>query len=100
MGQTRQELPGRIRTATGLRCPCCGEPLAGATAVTAVLREIAYEYCGDECRDRHAALVALGPDRCECCDFDAVGDTDRCAAHLEADPDADLSWAGDYPLAG
>jgi hypothetical protein len=83
VGQTRQELPGRSGNATGLRCTCCGEPLAGA-AVEAVLREVVYEYCDENCRDRHADAVETLPAGCELCDLDAVGDTGRCAAHLDA----------------
>jgi hypothetical protein len=67
--------------------------------MTAVLRDIGYEYCGERCRDRHAEQVTLEPDRCSHCDLDAVGDTDRCAVHLDSGPDADLTGAGGYPLA-
>ena len=96
MGQTRQELCGRSGGASGLHCTCCGESLTGAIGVTAVLREIVYEYCGEACRDRHADAVVLQPAGCERCDLDAAGDTGRCAAHLH-DEVGDRS--GDFPLA-
>jgi hypothetical protein len=97
VGQTQQELPGRSGSVIDLRCTRCGEPLAGAVIVTAVLRGVVYEYCDDDCRDAHAVVVALQPARCGLCDLDAVGDTGRCAAHLDGDG---TSGAGGYPLAG
>jgi hypothetical protein len=94
VGQTRQELSGRSGALLVVRCACCGEPLAGATAVVAVLREVGYEYCGEQCRDRHAELVTRGPDWCAYCDLDAVGDTDRCAAHFNVGLDAGITGDG------
>jgi hypothetical protein len=85
VGQTRHEATGRSGSVIGLRCTCCGESLTAASTVRAVLREVAYEYCAGECRDRHAAAVAMEPAGCGVCDLDAVGDTGRCSAHLGAD---------------
>lgn len=96
MGQTRQELPGGSGGIIGVHCTCCGEPPAGTAPVTAVLREIVYEYCDDDCRDRHADVVRSSSPGCEMCHLDAVGDTGRCAFHLD---DAEASDAGRYPLA-
>jgi hypothetical protein len=44
-----------------------------------------YEYCDGDCRDRHAAAVLVERAGCAVCDLDAMGDTGRCAAHLDAD---------------
>jgi hypothetical protein len=96
VGQTRQELPGRSGDVIGVRCTCCGEPIAGVMVVTAVLREIRYEYCDEACRDRHAGAVALQPAGCGLCDLDAVGDAGRCSAHLDDDASP---GQGRYPLA-
>lgn len=96
MGQTRQKLTGRSGVVGGLRCTCCGEPLAGVAPVTAVLREVGYDYCGPDCRDRHAVAVALLPEGCRRCDLDAIGDTGLCAEHLGDD---ELCGAGGFPLA-
>jgi hypothetical protein len=96
VGQTRQKLTGRCGTVKGLRCTCCGQPLTGAVPLTAVLREVVYEYCGPDCRVRHVEAVALIPEGCELCDLDVVGDTGRCAEHLGGD---EVSRAGGFPLA-
>lgn len=97
MGQARRELPGRSGDVIDVRCTCCGEPIVGALVVTAVLREIRYEYCDETCRDRHADAVALQLTGCERCDLDAVGDTGRCSVHLDDDAGSGL---GSFPLAG
>lgn len=96
MGQTRQESPGRSGDVIDVRCTCCGELIAGALVVTAVLREIRYEYCDEVCRDRHADAVALQPIGCGLCDLDAVGDAGCCSDHLNDDASSGL---GRYPLA-
>ena len=88
MGQTRYETPGRSGNVIGLRCTCCGESLSAVSTVRAVLREVMYEYCDGDCRDRHAAAVAMEPAGCEICDLDAVGDTGRCAGHLGVSDDS------------
>ena len=96
VGQSRHEVPGRPGSVFGVRCTCCGQAPAAASVVCAVLRGIVYEYCGAACRDRHADALALQPERCEYCDLDAVGDTGRCAAHLD---DEAGDRTGAFPLA-
>lgn len=97
MGHSGTGLPGRSGGVPGARCTSCGEPVPGGAAVTVVLREIVYEYCDGDCRDRHAAAVALTPAGCDLCDDDAVGDTGRCAVHLGG---GTAEGTGGYPLAG
>ncbi len=74
---------GRNTKASPVGCACCGTRIAGAP-LTGVLREVRYDYCGPQCRQRHAAAVLAGPQQCESCDLDAIGDTTRCSAHLDA----------------
>ena len=96
MGQIWQELPGYGGIAIGLHCTRCGAPLVVAEAVTAVLRGVEYDYCGEVCRDRHAEVIADEPDRCSYCDLEAVGDTGRCDDHVDAEGE---SGADSYLLA-
>lgn len=75
-----------VVVATLIRCACCGTQVAGAP-VTGLLREVRYDYCGPDCRDRHADAVLAGPQSCELCDLDAIGDTPRCSVHLDTVPE-------------
>ncbi|HET9654897.1 MAG TPA: hypothetical protein VFP72_06060 [Kineosporiaceae bacterium] len=93
MGQIRQPQTPAVG-ATGARCTCCGRSVTGS-GVTAALRGVLFDYCGADCRGRHAQAVDLLPAGCELCDDSAVGDTGRCDRHL----DGEAEVAG-YPLAG